>query len=266
MEFVKLNNGIAMPLVGFGTWDLRGPACVTAVEQAIACGYRLIDTAQMYGNEREVGQGIRRSGIDRADIFLTTKVCRPNNSYRGTQKAVEDSLRALGTDYIDLYLIHEPYAQAPEMYRALEEAYRAGKLRAIGVSNFNAQQYEQLLQSCVIVPAVNQVEAHVYFQQNELQSVLEAHGTYMEAWSPLTAGKRDLFHDPALTRIGQKYGKSPAQAALRYLVQRGITVIPKSAHEERMRANLALFDFVLSPEDMAQIGRLNEGCTLFGWY
>lgn len=266
MEFVTLNNGITMPLVGFGTWDLRGQGCVTAVEQAIACGYRLIDTAQMYGNEREVGLGVRRSGVDRADIFLTSKVYRPNNSYQGAVRSIEDSLRALDTDYIDLYLIHEPYSQAPEMYRALEEAYHAGKLRAIGISNFNAQRYEQLLRSCEVVPAVNQVEAHVYFQQRELQSVLKANGTHMEAWSPLAAAKRDLFRDPVLTRIGQEYNKSAAQTALRYLVQRGITVIPKSSHEERMRANLELFDFVLSPEDIAQIERLDEGRTLFGWY
>lgn len=266
MESVMLNNGISMPLVGFGTWDLRGSACVAAVEQAVRCGYRLIDTAQMYDNEYEVGLGLRRSGIDRQSIFLTTKVYRPNNSYQGTQKAIDASLRALGTDYIDLYLIHEPYPEAPEMYRAMQEACRAGKLRAIGISNFNALRYEQFVQSCEIIPAVNQVEAHVFFAQHGLQSVLKQYGTHMEAWSPFAAGRRDVFRNPVLAAIGQRYNKTAAQVALRYLVQRGITVIPKSARAERMRANLDLFDFALSPEDMAQIRTLDAGRTLFGWY
>ena len=266
MEVMELNNGLSMPMVGFGTWDLRGPDCADAVARAIACGYRLIDTARMYGNEAEVGRGIRRSGVDRSELFLTTKVYRPDNSYAGVRRAIEASLQALDTGYIDLYLIHEPYREAPEMYRALEEAYRQGLLRAIGVSNFNACQYEALLESCQVIPAVNQVEAHVFFAQRPLQAVLERHGTRMEAWSPFAAGKLDLFHNPVLTAVGRRHGRTAAQVALRYLISRGIAVIPKSAREERMRANLAVFYFQLTPEDIGEIEALDTGRTLFGWY
>ena len=266
MEFAVLNNGMEMPLVGFGTWDLRGGECAAAVEQAISLGYHLIDTARMYGNEEAVGRGIQRSGVPRERIFLTSKVYRPDNSYAGTLKAIDQSLRALDTDYIDLYLIHEPYREAPEMYRVLEEALQDGKLRAVGVSNFNAQQYEGLLQACRIVPAVDQVGAHVYFQQQVLQKTLEAHGTHMEAWSPFAAGMREIFRDPVLAAIGRAHGKTAAQTALRSLVQRGITAIPKSSSPKRMAENLELFDFTLSPKEMEQIRALDGGKTLFGWY
>lgn len=266
METITLNNGLAMPLVGFGTWDLRGEACAAAVEEAVSCGYRLIDTARMYGNEAEVGRGLRRSGVPREALFVTSKAYRPDNSYLGTRRAVEGSLQALGTDYLDLYLLHEPYREAREMYRALEEACGAGLIRAVGVSNFNARQFEELLPGCRIVPAVNQVEAHVFFAQRELQAVLERHGTRMEAWSPLAAGKRGLPGDPVLAAVGRRHGKTAAQVALRCLVQRGVAVIPKTARRARMEENLALFDFSLRPEEMTEIEGLDGGRSLFGWY
>ncbi len=265
-ETVKLNNGLSMPLIGFGTWDLRGADCASAVEKAIACGYRLIDTARMYRNEADVGEGIRRSCLPRSELFITSKVYRPDNSYQGTKQAIEQSLDALKTDYLDLYLIHEPYQEAAEMYLAMEEAVHAGKLKSIGISNFRANRFEELLRSCRIVPAVNQVEAHVFYAQRELQDVMEKHGTRMEAWSPLAAGKHDIFRHPVLAEIGHRHGKTAAQIALRYLVQRNVIVIPKSPSEERMRANLDLFDFALSAQDMAAITALDEDSSLFGWY
>lgn len=266
MEYTVLNNGIQMPMVGFGTWDLRGERCVQCVETALECGYRLIDTAQMYDNENEVGTAIRHSEIQRKELFITTKVYRPNNSYSKTRVAIEKSLETMKLDYIDLFLIHEPYQEAAEMYRAMEEAYTAGKIRAIGISNFNAGLYEKFISQCGAIPAVNQVEAHVLFGQRKLQAKMKAHGTQMEAWSPFAAGKQNLFHNQVLEAVGKDYGKTAAQIALKYLVQRGIIVIPKSANKERMLDNIALFDFTLTAEDMLRIDGLDQGKSLFGWY
>lgn len=266
MEYITLNNGIKMPMIGLGTWDLRGTECIRSVQDAIDCGYRLIDTAQMYENEKEVGEAVRRSGISREELFITTKVCRPNNSYQGTKKAIEHSLEKLQIEYIDLFLVHEAYPEAAEMYQAMEEAYHAKKIRAIGISNFTLSRYKEFLKQCSIVPAVNQMEAHVFFTQRELHQELKVQGTHMQAWSPFTAGKKDIFHHPILKAAGKKYGKSAAQIALKYLVQKEISVIPKSSKKERMKENIALFDFNLSPEDMAKIQQLDRNESLFGWY
>ena len=266
MDMVTLNNDVNMPMLGLGTYALHGRECERCVLEALELGYRLFDTAQMYGNERDVGNALRHSGVPREEFFVTTKLYRPSVSYAKAKKGIEASLNALQLDFIDLLLIHEPYREAEEMYPALEEAYRAGRLRAIGVSNFNASRYEAFRRACTVIPAVNQVEAHIFFQQRELLEGMKKRGTHMQAWSPFAAGKNDFFHNPALCDLALAYGKTPAQIALRYLVQLGISVIPKSSHRERMKENLGIFDFQLQDEDMQRIRALDRGKTLFGWY
>lgn len=266
MEFVTLNNGVKMPILGLGTWDLRGRQCEEVVATAIGEGYRMIDTAQMYQNEVEVGRGIKRSGARREELFITTKLYSPSRSYKLAQKGIDESLRNLDLDYIDLMLVHEPYSEAAEMYRALEEAYRAGKLRAIGVSNFKENFYRNFISSCEIIPAVNQVEAHVYFAQKKLQKVMTEYGTQMEAWAPFTEGRKNIFAEPVLVEIGKVHNKTSAQIALKYLVQKNIIVIPKSSKIERLRENINIFDFILSDEEMQKIETLDKGKSLFGWY
>lgn len=265
MEYVKLNNGSLMPLVGLGTWNLKGQECIETVMKAIQLGYRLIDTAQMYGNEKEVGLGLLNSGISRQELFVTTKIYRISNSYEKAKQAIETSLKNLQLDYIDLLLLHEPYAQGPQMYKALEEAYQEGKIKAIGISNYNEKWYQDLMRNCSIIPMVNQMEAHVYFQKWELQKYLQENGTVMQAWSPLGQGMQNIFNDSILVSIGQKYGKSPAQIALRFLVQRGISVIPKSNKESRLIENKNIFDFQLTDEEMKMIMILDKNKTLFSW-
>ena len=266
MEYFTLNNGVKLPAVGFGTWDVRGEAGKNAILTALELGYRLIDTAQMYDNETIVGEAVRESGLARRDIFITTKLYRPSSSYQKAKAGIEKSLQALQTDYIDLLLIHEPYENALEMYDALKEAYEAGTVRAIGISNFGQKEYDRFLERCGVVPAVDQVESHVYYPQLELKEQLARHGTQMQSWASFTEGRRNIFADPLLNRIGAKYGKTAGQVALRYLTQNGIAVIPKSVHRDRMEQNLHSLDFTLSQEDMEQLASLNEGRSLFGWY
>ena len=266
MEYVTLNNGVLMPVLGLGTWDLRGRQCVECLLSALECGYRLIDTARMYGNEEEVGKALVLSGVSRQEIFVTSKICAPDNSYAGAKKAVENSLERLGLDYLDLMLIHEPYREAGEMYKALEEAYNQGVIKAIGVSNFNPDFYFNFMKGCRIIPAVNQVEAHVFYQRSEFKNRLLQSGTVMEAWSPFAAGKKDIFHNDILRTVGSKYGKSAAQIALKFLVQNGIPAIPKSSSAKRIKENIDVFDFQLDAEDMEKIRVLDGGQSLFGWY
>lgn len=263
MEFVTLPTGHKMPMVGFGTWQLRGEDCVICVRQALDLGYRLIDTATLYGNEEAVGKAIRVSGVDREELFLTTKVYQPDNSYEGTRRSIERSLRLLGTDYIDLFLIHEPYDEDKDMVRAMKEALETGKIRSLGISNYNKDLYARFVAECGIVPAVNQVECHIFHQQRTLKAAMGE--TVMQAWSPLTCGQRPVVTDPILTEIGGKYGKTAAQIALKALVQQGIPVVVKSAHSQRMAENLALFDFSLSPEDLETVRAMDRGKALFGW-
>ena len=265
MEYLALNNGVRMPLVGFGTWTLRGEMGKRCILDALETGYRLLDTAQMYENEDIVGAAVRESGLARHEIFLTTKLFEPSASYENAKHDIEKSLSALGTDYIDLLLIHEPYDASLEMYRALCEAYRAGTVRAVGISNFNEREYRAFCRSCGIIPAVNQVEAHVYYPREPLRRALVENGTVMQAWSPFTEGKRRIFEEPVLREIGAQHGKTAAQTALRFLVQRGIGVIPKTMHRERMQENLSVFDFELSDKEMERIGTLADGKSLFGW-
>lgn len=266
MKTVLLRSGYAMPMIGFGTWTLRGEACAEAVKTALLTGYRLIDTAQMYRNEDAVGEGIRRAGIPREELFLTTKVCAPADSYEGTKEQISRSLALLGTDYIDLFLIHEPYRAAPAMWRAMTEARAEGKLRALGVSNFSARELAAFIKETGEVPAVDQAESHVFCTRFSLRDTCAAEGAVMQAWSPFAEGKSHIFTDPVLLSVAGKHGKTAAQTALRYLLQLGIPAVPKSARPERMKENLAVFDFSLDAEDMAAIKKLDTGRSLFGWY
>lgn len=255
-----------MPIVGLGTWDIRSQRGEKVISAALELGYRLIDTAQMYENEDIVGKAVRESKIAREDIFITSKLYHVSNSYKKTKIDIERSLKNLNCDYIDLVLIHEPYAESLEMYRALREACSAGLIRAIGISNFNAEKYLKFIENCEVLPAVNQVESHVYFPQLSLRDLLLQHGTQMQSWGSFTEGRADIFNEPLLVRIGKKYNKSSAQIALRYLIENRIAVIPKSAHKERLKQNLDIFDFQLSKAEKEAIKTLDRKHSLFGWY
>ena len=260
IETVKLNNGVEMPLEGFGVFQVPDPAqCEQAVLDAIASGYRLIDTAAAYMNEEAVGKAIAKCGVPRGELFITTKLWVQDASYEGAKQAIQTSLDNLGLDYLDLYLIHQPMGDYIGAYRAMEEAYREGKLRAIGVCNFYPARLADLCETVTVMPAVNQVELHPFFQQENALALMKEYGVHPEAWGPFAEGKHGIFTHPVLTKIGEKYGKSAAQAALRWNVQRGVTVIPKSVHKERMEQNLDIWDFTLSDEDMAEIAKLDLG-------
>ena len=260
IETVKLNNGIEMPLEGFGVFQVPDPAvCEQAVLDAIATGYRLIDTAAAYMNEEAVGKAIAKCGVPREELFITTKLWVQDASYEGAKAAIETSLNKLGLDYIDLYLIHQPMGDYIGAYRAMEEAYKAGKLRAIGVCNCYPQILTDICETVDVIPAVNQVELHPFFQQENALALMKEYGVQPEAWGPFAEGNHGLFTHPVLTAIGQKYGKSAAQVALRWNVQRGVIVIPKSVHKERMEQNIDIWDFQLSDEDMAEIAKLDIG-------
>ena len=260
MEYVTLNTGVKMPLEGFGVFQVPDPAqCEQAVIDAVASGYRLIDTAASYGNETAVGEAIRKCGVPREELFITTKLWVQDASYEGAKQAIQTSMDKLGVDYLDLYLIHQPMGDYVGAYRAMEEAYRERKLRAIGVCNFYPARLADLCETVTVMPAVNQVELHPFFQQENALALMKEYGVHPEAWGPFAEGKHGIFTHPVLTKIGEKYGKSAAQAALRWNVQRGVTVIPKSVHKERMEQNLDIWDFTLSDEDMAEIAKLDLG-------
>ncbi|HIS51929.1 MAG TPA: aldo/keto reductase [Candidatus Onthomonas avicola] len=260
IETVKLNNGVEMPLEGFGVFQVPDPAvCERAVLDAISTGYRLIDTAAAYMNEEAVGKAIAKCGVPREELFITTKLWVQDASYEGAKQAIETSLKKLGLDYIDLHLIHQPMGDYIGAYRAMEEAYKAGKLRAIGVCNCYPQILADICETVAVKPAVNQVELHPFFQQENALALMKEYGVQPEAWGPFAEGKHGIFTHPVLTAIGQKYGKSAAQVALRWNVQRGVTVIPKSVHKERMEQNIDIWDFRLSDEDMAEIAKLDIG-------
>ena len=263
MEYVKLNNGVEMPQIGYGVYQVSPAECERCVSDALKVGYRMIDTAQAYHNEEGVGNAVRRCGIDRREIFLVSKVWISNYGYEKAKASIDESLRRLRTDYIDLMLLHQPFCDRYGAYRALEEACREGKLRAIGVSNFYPDHFIDLACNMEIVPAVNQVETHVFDQQIEPQRIMEEFGTHIMSWGPLAEGRNDFFTNPVLAGIGSRYGKSIAQVALRWLIQRGVVIIPKSTHVERMQQNIDIFDFVLSDEEMAAIAALDTGRSLF---
>ena len=260
MEFVTLNNGVKMPQEGFGVFQVPDPAqCEQAVLDAIASGYRLIDTAAAYMNEKAVGEAIKKCGVPREELFITTKLWVQDASYEGAKKAIQTSLDNLGFDYLDLYLIHQPMGDYIGAYRAMEEAYREGKLKAIGVCNFYPSRLADLCETVDVMPAVNQVELHPFFQQEDALAVMKEYGVKPEAWGPFAEGNHGIFTHPVLTKIGDKYGKSAAQVALRWNIQRGVTVIPKSVHKDRMEQNINVWDFELSAEDMAEIAKLDLG-------
>lgn len=258
MEFVTLNNGIKMPLEGFGVFQIPDIVeCERVVLDAIESGYRLIDTAAIYQNERGVGNAIKKSGIKREDLFITTKVWVHDMSYEGAKSALNTSLEKLGLDYLDLYLIHQPFGDYMGAYRAIEEEYKNGKIRSIGVSNFYPYKLYDLMQKTSIVPAVNQVEIHPFFQQREAVEFMKENGIIPQAWAPLAEGEYEIFTDPILTKIGQKYGKTPAQISLKWNAQRGVVIIPKTVNKSRMLENMNIWDFELSFEDMLEISKMD---------
>lgn len=258
MQYFTLNNGLKIPALGFGVFQVPDPAqCEQAVTDALNVGYRLIDTAAAYMNEQAVGRAIAKSGIPREELFITTKLWVQDASYEKAKDAIECSLNNLGLDYLDLYLIHQPMGDYYGAYRAMEEAYRAGKLKAIGVCNFYPHVLTDFCETVDIIPAVNQVELHPFFAQEDALKVMKEYGVTPEAWGPFAEGKHGIFTHPVLTEIGKKYGKTAAQVALRWNIQRGVVVIPKSVHLERIKANIDVFDFELTKEDMDKISALS---------
>ena len=265
MEFVTLNNGVKMPLLGFGTYQTPPRITEQCVAEALRIGYRSIDTAQCYGNEHEVGLACRRSKIARHELFVTTKLWACHG-YQDTQRSIDSSLKKLDLDYIDLLLIHEPTGDVHEIYRAMETAYKDGKLRAIGISNFLEERYLDLVNHCKVIPAINQVETHVFRQQKKLRQLECQIGTKHESWSPMACGKNGIFKNSTLLAIAENHDKTAAQIALRFLTQQGIVVIPKSTHIERMQENLESLDFDLEADEMREIEQLEIGRSLFGWW
>ena len=263
MEYVTLNNGVKMPVLGYGVYQTLPEETERCVLDAIHTGYRSIDTAQAYGNEEGVGNAIAKSGLPREEFFLTTKVWISNAGYEKARASIEESLKKLKTSYLDLLLIHQPFGDYYGTWRAMEEAYKAGKIRAIGVSNFYPDRFLDLHHFAEIKPAVNQVETHVFQQQKIAKEYMKKNGTQIESWGPFAEGKNNYFHNPVLMEIGAKYNKSVAQTALRFLIQNDVVVIPKSTHIERMEENFNVFDFKLTAEEMARIEALDGGESLF---
>lgn len=260
MEFVTLSNGIKMPLEGFGVFQVPDPAvCEQAVLDAVDSGYRLIDTAAAYMNEEAVGKAVAKCGVPREELFITTKLWVQDTSYDEAKKAFQSSLDKLEVDYLDLYLFHQPMGDYYGAWRAMEELYREDKVKAIGVCNCYPHVLADLCETVEIKPMVNQVELHPFFQQEDALALMKEYGVVPEAWGPFAEGKHGIFTHPVLTAIGQKYGKSAAQVALRWNVQRGVVVIPKSVHRNRMEQNMDIWDFALTDEDMAEIAKLDLG-------
>ena len=260
MEFATLNNGVKMPLEGFGVFQVPDPAvCEQAVLDAIASGYRLIDTAAAYMNEEAVGRAVAKCGVPREELFIVTKLWVQDASYEGAKKAFQTSLDKLGLDYLDLYLIHQPMGDYIGAYRAMKELYKAGKVRAIGVCNCYPHVIADICETVEVIPAVNQVELHPFFQQEDALKLMKEYGVQPMAWGPLAEGKHGIFTHPVLTEISKKYGKTAAQVALRWNAQRGVVIIPKSTHKERMEQNMDIWDFTLTSEDMDQIAQLDIG-------
>ncbi|MCJ7935732.1 MAG: aldo/keto reductase [Chryseobacterium sp.] len=264
MQTVTLNNGIKMPILGFGVFQIPDPAeCERAVIDAIETGYRLIDTAASYLNETSVGNGIKNSGIDRGDLFITTKLWVQDTGYEKTKAAFHKSLERLQLDYLDLYLIHQPYGDIFGSWKAMQELYHEGKIKAIGVANFHSDRLMDLIMNSGFTPAVNQIETHPFHQQAERQKFLQENDVQIQSWGPFAEGKNNIFHNEILSAVGEKYNKSIAQVILRWLIQRNIVAIPKSVRKERMAENFNIFDFELSPEDLQTIALLDTGSSLF---
>ena len=263
MEYVTLNNGVKMPKLGYGVYQTPPEETERCVLEAIKNGYRSIDTAQAYGNEEGVGNAIVKCGVPREELFITTKIWISNAGYEKAKASVEESLKKLKTDYIDLLLIHQPFGDYYGSYRAMEEFYKNGKVRAIGVSNFYPDRYLDIANFAEIKPAVNQVETHIFQQQKTAKKYLKKYNTQIMSWGPFAEGKNDYFNTPELKEVGEKYGRTAAQVALRFLLQSDVVVIPKSVHEDRMKENIDVFDFELTQEEMQKIENLDGGKSLF---
>lgn len=263
MEYVTLNNGVKMPRLGYGVYQTPPEDTERCVLDAIDVGYRSIDTAQAYGNEEGVGNALAKCGLPREAFFVTTKIWISNAGYEKAKASIEESLKKLRTDYIDLLLIHQPFGDYYGSYRAMEEAYKGGKVRAIGVSNFYPDRFLDLCHFVEVKPAVNQVETHVFQQQTVAKEYMKKNGTQIMSWGPFAEGKNDYFNNPVLKRIGEKHGKTVAQTALRFLLQSDVILIPKSTHKNRMEENFNIFDFSLDEQDMADIAKLDGGKSLF---
>ena len=263
MKTVTLSNGVVMPQIGYGVYQVEPAECERCVSDALKVGYRMIDTAQAYHNEEGVGAAVAKSGIVRDELFLVSKIWISNYGYEKAKASIDESLRKLGTDYIDLMLLHQPFCDRYGAYRALEAAYKEGKLRAIGVSNFYPDHFIDLASNVEIAPMVNQVETHVFDQEIMPQKYMKEFGTHIMAWAPLAEGRNNFFSNPVLEAIGKKYGKSVAQVALRWLLQRDVIIIPKSTHIECMEQNINILDFELSADDMDEIAKLDTGKSLF---
>jgi 2,5-diketo-D-gluconate reductase A len=261
---VTLNNGLEMPILGFGVFQMTDlEECERSVSDAIQTGYRLIDTAASYENEEAVGKGIKRTGVPRQELFVTTKLWLADAGYDKAKRAFDRSLRRLGLDYLDLYLIHQPYGDVYGAWRAMEELYREGRVRAIGVSNFHPDRLMDLVLHNEVTPAVDQIETHPFHQEVQTQKFLQEQNVQIESWGPFAEGRNNIFHNGVLLAIGGKYGKSVAQVILRWLTQRGVVAIPKSVRKERIVENFNVFDFQLGAEDMAAIATLDTGQSAF---
>lgn len=264
-----LNNGISIPLVGFGTSRMQGSECQKAVENALEVGYRLIDTAQMYGNESDVGNAINSAlkggKLKRKELFITTKLSS-DMSYEETLKATQESLKKLQIDYVDLLLLHRNFPQSVPMYKAMEKLRKEGKIKSLGISNFTPEVYSEFVKKCETLPVLNQMETHIFYQQKPLRELMKSYGTKLEAWSPFANGKNDFFANPTLVSIAKKHGKTPAQIALRFLVEQDIIVIPKTAKKERMTENISIFDFALDSTDREALNALDTNEPLFKWF
>lgn len=262
-QTVTLNNGVEMPILGLGTFQMTGEECERSVLEAIQTGYRLIDSASAYDNEEAVGNAVRRSGVPRNELFVTTKLWVSDAGYDRARTAFERSLELLGLEYLDLYLIHQPYNDVYGAWRAMEELYREGRIKAIGVSNFHPDRVMDLIIHNEVRPAVNQIEAHVFHQRTAALEFLQEEDVQMEAWSPFAQGRNNFFQNEVLRSIGEKYGKTVAQVALRWHTQRGVVAIPKSSQKEHIVENFNVLDFELSPEDLAEIAKLETGTSVF---
>ena len=265
MEYKVLNNGLKMPMVGLGVNNISESETQRVVEDAISVGYRSIDTAAMYYNEKGVGDAVRNCGIRREELFITTKICDSCYTREETLRTVDHSMKQLGLDYVDLMLIHWPVGNPTVMWHTLEELYGQGMFKAIGVSNFYPNTFPKIVNDAKVMPVVNQCETHVLYQQRKMLEYLKPYNVVLEAWSPLAEGRNSIFKNRALVRIGEKYSKTSAQVALKFLIQNGIIIIPKTTHKERMIENINLFDFTLTDEDLREIRLLDTGRNVTGW-
>lgn len=264
MEYIKLNNGVKMPILGYGVYQIENlKECERCVLDAIEIGYRSIDTAQTYGNEEAVGRAIKKCNVPREELFITTKVWISNAGYEKAKTSIEKSLKKLQLEYLDLVLIHQPFNDYYGTYKAMEEMYKRGKIRAIGVSNFYPDRLIDLIKFNEVVPAINQVETHLFNQQVKAKEIMDKYRVQIESWAPFAEGTNNIFTNKTLKKVGDRYNKSTAQVALRYLIQRGVIVIPKSVHKERMIQNFNIFDFKLNEDDMRKIAKLDKGKSAF---